>query len=296
MIAALQSELGFLANPVGNHVQTAEMGNQSLNSLALISARYCHMALDVLSQLAGGHLFALCQALDLRAAHIKFLVAFQPVFCDITREILTPLLKEKSSLDSLLTVLWTKLTKTLDEVKTMNSIQRFDFVVTCLQPVILRSLSSSDKTIPSLNTWTERCLESMLQTFETNLELYSAHPDASPYLGKAGRQMYTFVRCTLAVPFLRARHYRSPDPERDVPNFEDQGAFPIGAMDRDNMTVGSYLTNIYSAIRSGSLYVPVMECLREAQQIEELAKPAETKTSNPGKVVDSLVSETKISV
>lgn len=296
MIAALQSELGFLANPVGNHVQTAEMGNQSLNSLALISARYCHIALDVLSQLAGGHLFALCQALDLRAAHIKFLVAFRPVFCDITREILTPLLKEKSSLDSLLTVLWTKLTKTLDEVTTMNSIQRFDFVVTCLQPVILRSLSSSDKTIPSLNTWTERCLESMLQTFETNLELYSAHPDASPYLGKAGRRMYTFVRCTLAVPFLRARHYRSPDPERDVPNFEDQGAFPIGAMDRDNMTVGSYLTNIYSAIRNGSLYVPVMECLREAQQIEELAKPAETKTSNPGKVVDSLVSETKISV
>ena len=296
MIAALQSELGFLANPVGTHVQTAEMGNQSLNSLALISARYCHMALDVLSQLAGGHLFALCQALDLRAIHIKFLVAFQPVFCDITQEILTPLLKGKSSLDSLLTVLWSKLTKTLDEVTTMNSTQRFDFAVTCLQPLILCSLSSSEKTIPSLETWTKRCRESMLQTFETNLELYSVHPDASPYLGKAGRRMYTFVRCTLAVPFLRAHHYRSPDPGSDLLNFENQGAFSISAIERDNMTVGSYVTNIYIAIRNGSLYVPVMESLREAQQIEEVAKPVGTKTSKPGKVVDSLVSETKISV
>ena len=296
MIAALLSELGFLANPVGTHVQTAEMGNQSLNSLALISARYCHMALDVLSHLASGHLFALCQAFDLRAIHIKFLVAFKPVFYDITHEILTPLLKEKGLLDSLLIVLWTKLAKTLDEVTTMNSTQRFDFAVTSLQPLILQNLSSSDKTIPSLDTWNERCLESMLQTFHANLEFYSIHPDASPYLGKAGQRMYTFVRCTLAVPFLRAHHYRSPDPERNLLNIEDEEAFSIDVMDGDNVTVGSYLTSIYSAIRNGTLYVPVMECLREARQIEEIAKPVRTKTSNLGKVVDSLVSETKISV
>ena len=66
VVAALTSELGFLANPVGSHVQTAEMGNQSLNSLALVSARYTLDAVDVLTQLAAAHLLALCQALDLR--------------------------------------------------------------------------------------------------------------------------------------------------------------------------------------------------------------------------------------
>ena len=71
VIAGLTSELGFLANPVGSHVQTAEMGNQGLNSLALVSARYTLEAVDVLSQIASIHLLALCQALDLRVFEIQ---------------------------------------------------------------------------------------------------------------------------------------------------------------------------------------------------------------------------------
>ncbi|KAH7033525.1 phenylalanine ammonia-lyase [Microdochium trichocladiopsis] len=71
VIAGLTSELGFLANPVGSHVQTAEMGNQALNSLALVSARYTLEAVDVLSQICSAHILALCQALDLRAIEIE---------------------------------------------------------------------------------------------------------------------------------------------------------------------------------------------------------------------------------
>lgn len=61
MIAALQS---FLSNPVGTHIQTAEMGNQVHNSLGLISACYTYTAMKMLSQLAAAHLFTVCQALD----------------------------------------------------------------------------------------------------------------------------------------------------------------------------------------------------------------------------------------
>ena len=94
MIAALQSELGYLSNPAGTHVQSAEMGNQALNSLGLISARYTHIALDVLSQLAAAHLFALCQALDLRAMHVRFLDEVEPVLRMHTSEILADSLHE----------------------------------------------------------------------------------------------------------------------------------------------------------------------------------------------------------
>lgn len=103
-IAALTAELGFLANPV-NHVQTAEMGNQSLNSLALISARYTHTAIEVLSQLMAAHLIAVCQALDLRAMHIQFLELYRPHFNELVVEHYTASdLMEQSPCDTVLPV------------------------------------------------------------------------------------------------------------------------------------------------------------------------------------------------
>nr|WJQ78187.1 phenylalanine ammonia-lyase [Panus rudis] len=61
--AAYVGELGYLASPVSTHVQSAEMHNQSVNSLALISARATVNSLEVLSLLTSSYLYALCQAI-----------------------------------------------------------------------------------------------------------------------------------------------------------------------------------------------------------------------------------------
>ena len=61
--AAYVAELGYLANPVSTHIQSAEMHNQAVNSLALISARSTITSLEVLSILMSSYLYAICQGL-----------------------------------------------------------------------------------------------------------------------------------------------------------------------------------------------------------------------------------------
>ncbi len=125
MVAALQSELGFLSNSTGSPVQSAEMGNQSLKSLALVSARYTHTALDVLTQLASAHMLALCQAVDLRAMQIKFLEAFKPLLMSTTEEILASVTSAREDLQDLQSLLWHEFKTLLDQTTSMYYVTFF---------------------------------------------------------------------------------------------------------------------------------------------------------------------------
>ena len=284
MIAAFQSELGFLANPVGSHVQTAEMGNQALNSLALISGRYTLDALGVLSQLSAAHLFSMCQALDLRAMNIRFFEAFQSTFNDMVKISFESYLNhhngESLAIKDLQKVLFAVFKKRFDQTTTIDSAKRFASIVEFLQPTILRYILPTAESLTALNFWTTRCSATALQIYATNRDHYCKNPDATPFLGSASRRMYAFIRDELSVPFMRIEAIATPYAEPSGPQLNGNKPHALD-LDEEPPTMGTYMTAIYQSMRSGALYSVVVDCLREVPQGSQDGKSQSLGAGHP---------------
>ena len=71
-MASYMSELDHFVNPMSNHVLSAETHNQSVNSMALVSARFTAEAAEIVQMMVANLLLLTTQAIDLR--HIRNLV------------------------------------------------------------------------------------------------------------------------------------------------------------------------------------------------------------------------------
>jgi len=263
MIAALTSELGFLANPVGTHVQTAEMGNQALNSLALISARYTLEALQVLTQLSSAHLVALCQALDLRAMNALFLGELEPQFNHLftstflLQHFATGTTAEEIHVQS--KKCWTIFIKRVTQLSTSNSNDRFLAAISTTSSHLLTQLTSDNPdSLATLQYWTTEATNLSIKSYHANRDTYFSNPNATPFLGTAAKKMYSFVRNTLEIPFIRNETISTPESEYE----DDIYSFDV-RKNRKGITIGDVITEVYRAQRSGSLYSIVIECLKE---------------------------------
>ena len=280
MCASLLSELGFLANPVGSHVQTAEMGNQALNSLALISARYTHTAADLLSKLCAAHLLIVCQALDLRAIKKIFLTSMADPLRALNHDTFTTS-KTWPSTDPH-PALWSTMIHSFNDSRSMDPSPRFPHIASTMQSTALSHLDSastlSPLLLPLLSTWKQKLTHLLSSTYDSTTAAYLAPhgAGASPFLGAASRRLYDFVRNALKVPFLTEHGLNAglaPSSSsnhdgtvvNEAINGDGDADGDADAGRRGVATIGDYITVLHEAIRQGVLFVPIMEALKEVQ-------------------------------
>ncbi|RAK87616.1 phenylalanine ammonia-lyase [Aspergillus costaricaensis CBS 115574] len=258
MIAALQSELGFLANPIGSHVQTAEMGNQALNSLALISSRYTLDAVAVLSQMAAAHLVAICQALDLRVINIQFMQTLEQDFMKLFSDSFQVHAVPSRNLLALSKEAWDAFAKQVEQLQSVDSCSRFHQAARAILPIFITALPPSTSSPGIIQSWIDTLGSQAAETYRKTREAYCRCPDATPYLGEASRKMYTYVRQNLKIPFIVEGTLWRPSDSAKAPNGE--------ATPPPLPTMGDVVGIAYDAIRRGSLYTVAVECIRDAEQ------------------------------
>lgn len=258
LIAALQSELGFLSNPVSSHAQFAEMGYQAVNSLALVSGRYTLTAIDVLTQLAAAHLVALCQALDLRALHIQFLYALAPKFKLLTRrclaecnEAMTP--GGEGGGSEIAYDLWVHLSEQINRTTHLDSSARFASAMDYLQTLMLRAVPPTQQSLEAVLHWTNDCVNEATQTYQAVRTRYLSTPDATPVLGKATKKMYLYVRRTLEIPFFGEDYLQKAEWDDGTSHTAKYKYRSMGAM----------ISAVYEAMRNGALYSAVVDCFEQ---------------------------------
>jgi len=253
--ASYMSELSFLAQSVMPSVMVAEQGNQSLNSLALVSTRYTSMALGIFMCLAANQLVALCQALDLRAVQMEFERELEPVFKKKSSAWLRTWILEDGQQVMETNGLWNEFVAEYGLHSELDHLPR-------LQKVMQNLLASSISRVPTNKSvfqakfpldarkWIDETVAEALIIF--NQKMNSQHPSVTiPLLGSGGVKLYQFLRYDLQIPFLR-NALSDPD---SFPRFEE---LP------DGTTLGTFTSRVFQALKNGSAMVPVMSCLGDS--------------------------------
>lgn len=174
------------------------------SSLALISARATINSLEVLSLLMSSYLYALCQALDLRAMEAEFDVGHYNIVREQLSRFFGPHLT-LPQLEQLLAIISRAIDRSLENTSTMDVGPRMKTVAASTTTPIVDFCSANPSLLPALVHIVEfrtEVAERMTSLMERLRREYlggeKGPTPASPYLGKT-RPVYEFVRVTLGV-------------------------------------------------------------------------------------------------
>ena len=257
-MASYQSELAYLANPVSSHVQSAEMHNQAINSLALLSARYTSQSVELLSLMAAGCIYTACQGVDLRVMHQTFLQQFED---EAVGMFTSAMGKEmpRENIDETFAVFWKELCVKWYGTASLDAHQRCESATSMVTAALAKAPTvSSNLSLTQVRDLQVSLSARMLDRYCHHRESFFKEPTTAQYLGQGSRKLYEFVRSSLEVPMHRGL-VEHPSPQDADGNKLDG---------RAKKTIGSWVSIVYEAICDGRIQDEVMRCVGEFGLVE----------------------------
>ena len=252
-MSAYMSELAALAHPVSSHVMSAEMHNQGINSLALVSARKTLEALDILRHMVACHLFVASQGIELRATHRLFQKTLsETVLQDKTEAGAFGVLSLSDEIHAKIAdVTAPVIEETWMHWNAGNWTDRVKPTVEAVTAPVLKVLAENnvDVTVSQLAAFRAHFEKTLVATASTifypNVALKPV--DIATQLGEGTAPIYTFIREGLSVP----------------PNYglEDDPLFnhKRGRDTTHKKTIGSWVSRVYESLNKGTLLDVVLD-------------------------------------
>ncbi|CAG7979852.1 unnamed protein product [Penicillium salamii] len=244
-MSAYMSELAALAHPVSSHVMSAEMHNQGINSLALISARRTMEAADLVAHMSACHIYVSCQAIEMRANHIRFLSTVHAKLKNVSDGPLSVLKLQEVQTEALSKILCPIVESTWYHWNANTWRDRIPYVVHAAISPVTKFLASNenDCTMPMFIAF-EKNLRDMIES--TANEMFYPSPTIAPsdvasQLGHGSAQLYSWVRSRLNIPLHCGL--------RDDPLYNARKGLPT----EDKKTIGSRVSAIYESLNGGMM-------------------------------------------
>ncbi|KAK4120659.1 phenylalanine ammonia-lyase [Parathielavia appendiculata] len=275
-MAAYAAELGYLAKPVSAHVQIAEMANQSVNSMALVAARYALEAVEVVGLMAATHLYVLCQALDLRCLRVEFGNRIGDVVKGVLEECFQAAVKDQQ--DGLVEGVKDAVMERWDQLSNLDLADRCKTAVNQSLGTVVECLGESGASLKGVREYQTRMAAAMEKCYADVRTEFLRHQTTTDHISPASRVVYDFVRKELNIPLNRGVEDHPTLLLQELKGPKDNGTAGRGRKGRGTDTggehgsraemdqelagrsriLGTMAGEIYEALRRGELHDRLM--------------------------------------
>ncbi|KAK4641429.1 hypothetical protein QC761_501980 [Podospora bellae-mahoneyi] len=271
-MAGYMAELSYLTRPVSASVQVAEMGNQSVNSMALVAGRYAMEGVEILGLMCATYMWVLSQAVDLRVVQMRFREEVRLWLPGLVRDHVfggsgagrvEVIERVAGRLGDIILQRW-------DELAHLDLRERCDKVAKESMGWLLDDEQpfSKGEMVDRffLSEYRTAVREFLEQHYREQHDMFSDQGQAGEFVGEGGKLVYEFVRKELGIPLNRGVEDHPPLLLRTRAEGENDHGHGNGTQaDPRTKILGTQASNIYEALRKGALHDRIMKYAEEAR-------------------------------